>query len=200
MSRERVDESTRPGTTFEAEALPCLDAVYRFALRLTGSEVEAEDLTQETFLKAHRAWSQYTAGTHVKSWLFTICRNAFLRDRDRSRRHREIVVEQSGRSAPGETVQPVWATGGAAPDAALFDGLVDRAVLDEISRLDEDFRVPLLLSDVEGLRYAEIAEILEVPVGTVKSRLFRARRRLQEALYEYAVESGFLRPDGGGAE
>ena len=200
MRREPAAETARRGarasrgTSFEAEALPCLDAVYRFALRLTGSETEAEDLTQETFLKAHRSWGQYTSGTRVKSWLFTICRNTFLRDRARSRRHREIVAERSRGADSGDAVQPVWATGEMPPDAAFFTSLVDDSVLEEIARLDEDFRVPLLLSDVEGLTYAEIAEVTEVPVGTVKSRLFRARRRLQEALYAYAVESGFLRP------
>ena len=201
MNTEPTAGRPRQAGSFEAEALPCLDAVYRFALRLSGSEDEAEDLTQETFLKAQRAWAQYTPGTRVKSWLFTICRNAYLRDRARQKRHREIVAEQSAPARPGgDAVRPLWADGGAAPDADFFHALVDETVLTAISRLDEDFRAPLLLSDVEGLSYAEIAEITDVPVGTVKSRLFRARRRLQEALYDYAVETGFIRPEPRAAE
>ena len=94
---------------FEKEALPHLDAVYRFALRLTGAPDQAEDLVQETFLRAYRSWGQYTQGTRAKSWLFTICRNVFLRRRERAQRHDEIVSETADRSGAGPSlINPVW--------------------------------------------------------------------------------------------
>lgn len=183
--------------TFEAEALPHLDAVYRFALRLTGSPSEAEDLVQETFLRAYRAWDQYTLGTRAKSWLFTICRNAFLRQRERDVRRDEIVAE-AAQSEPEPEVAvneaPVFA--GRAdydPEGDFFRGLVDERILRAIDGLPGDFREAVVLSDLQGLTYQEIADVLEVPLGTVKSRLFRGRKLLQEQLYHFAVESGYIR-------
>lgn len=180
---------------FEAEAVPHLEAVYRFALRLTGSPDAADDLTQETFLRAYRAWHQYTPGTRAKSWLFTICRNLFLRQREREHRHAEVVDRESPRedTGVGDIVNPLWADVGATdPEGTFFDTIVDEKVLEAIDALPEEFRTPILLSDLEGLGYAEIAEVMEVPVGTVKSRLFRGRRRLQKDLYDYAREMGYV--------
>ena len=182
----------RPG--FEEEALPHLDAVYRFALRLSGGPDEAEDLVQETFLRAYRAWDQYERGTKAKSWLFTICRNVFLRKRERAQRHDEIVSESVDRSGTATSpINPIWVSAlGADPEGDFFDSIVDDRIIDAIGDLPEEYRVAVVLSDVEGLPYAEIAELLDVPVGTVKSRLFRGRRRLQEVLYDHAVEMGYL--------
>ena len=186
---------------FEEEALPHLDAVYRFALRLAGEPDQAEDLVQETFLRAYRAWDQYTRGTAAKSWLFTICRNVFLRRRERGKRHDEIVKENAAPSATGvDPVNPLWASvHGVDPEGEFFDSIVDQRILASIQELQEEFRAVVVLSDVEGLSYAEIAELLDIPVGTVKSRLFRGRRRLQRVLYEYAVEMGYV-PAGAAAE
>lgn len=184
--------------SFEAEALPHLDAVYRFAFKLAGSAGEAEDLVQETFLRAYRSWDQYTPGTRAKSWLFTICRNVFLRQQERSMRHRD-VVRQAGRetgTGPGDDPEnPLFATAYRRdPEGQFFHALIDDSILDAIERLPPDFREPVVLSDLEGLPYAEIAEVLDVPVGTVKSRLFRGRRLLQRELYEYAVGNGYIKP------
>ena len=182
--------------TFEQEALPHLDAVYRFALRLAGSPSEAEDLVQETFLRAFRAWHQYTLGTNAKSWLFTICRNVFLRGRERDVRRDELVTEAAQSSSDSETAareSPIFA--GRAdydPEGDFFRGLVDDRILEAIDRLPADFREAVVLSDLQDMSYQEIAGILDVPLGTVKSRLFRGRKLLQEELYEYAVESGFI--------
>lgn len=182
---------------FEEEAIPYLDAVYRFALRLTGAPDQAEDLVQETFLRAYRSWDQYTRGTAAKSWLFTICRNAFLRTLERSQRHEEIVRENVGRHGP-DPVDPVWlSANGVDPEGEFFDAIVDERIIDAIGALPEEFRSVVVLADVEGFSYAEIAELMDVPVGTVKSRLFRGRRRLQRALYEYAVEMGYISPRAG---
>ncbi len=189
--------ATSKAEAFEREALPHLDAVYRFALRLTGSQSEAEDLVQETFLRAFRAWDQYTLGTNAKSWLFTICRNAFLRGRERDTRRDELVAEAArSESDGGESVHesPIFA--GRAdydPEGDFFRGLVDDEILDAIDGLPADFREVVALSDLQEMSYQEVAQILDVPLGTVKSRLFRGRKMLQEALLEYARESGFLK-------
>lgn len=191
-----TDASARRAA-FEAEALPHLDAVYRFALRLAGSPAEAEDLVQETFLRAWRAWDQYTPGTRAKSWLFTICRNAYLRQRERDTRRDELVAE-AARAEPESEVAgselPVFA-GRAAydPEGDYFRGLVDERILEAIDELPTDFREAVVLSDLHGLSYQEVAAVLEVPLGTVKSRLFRGRKLLQTRLYEFARESGFIR-------
>lgn len=179
---------------FEEEALPHIDAVYRFALRLSGEPDRAEDLVQETFLRAYRSWDQYTRGTAAKSWLFTICRNVFLRQHERARRHDRVVEETAVREGAGdEAIGLLWGSmHGADPEGEFFDSLVDERILEAIEELPEDFRTAVLLSDVEGLPYADIAELVDVPVGTVKSRLFRGRRRLQEVLYDYAVEMGYV--------
>ncbi|MEJ2538607.1 MAG: sigma-70 family RNA polymerase sigma factor [Gemmatimonadota bacterium] len=186
---------------FREEALVHLDAVYRFALRLTGSPDRAEDLVQETFLRAYRAWERYERGTRARSWLFTIARNVFLRQEERGKRHDDIVRQETRGGLGGgagrdiDVVNPVWvSTMGRDPEGEFFDSIVDDEVLRAVDGLPEEFRTPLVLSDVEGLSYQEIAELMSVPVGTVKSRLFRARRRLQQELYEFAVEMGYLRP------
>jgi len=181
---------------FQEEALPHLDAVYRFALRLSGSPPAAEDLVQDTYFRAWRAWDQYTLGTNCKSWLFTICRNAFLRKRERSKRHDEILTEQAPDDP--ETLSrenPVFAASrDEDPEGDFFRSLVDDEVLDAIDELPEEYRTAVVLSDLEGLAYKEVAELMDVPVGTVKSRLFRGRRMLQEALYDYAVSMGYISP------
>lgn len=180
--------------TFSAEALPQMDAVYRFALRLSRDPDRAEDLTQETFLRAWRNWDKYTQGTKPKSWLFTICRNLFLRREERSRRHDEIVTgvaDKDPRQISRESTV-FMEVRNHDPEGDFWRQVVDREVLDAIDDLPERFREAVVLSDLEDLAYDEVAEVLEVPVGTVKSRLFRGRRILQERLYSYAVEQGIV--------
>lgn len=180
--------------SFEAEALPHLDAVYRFALRLTGSPGEAEDLVQETYLRAFRAWDQYTPGTRAKSWLFTICRNTFLRERERDVRRDELVAEAAHAQSDNDGGEMPLFAGGADydPEGDYFRRIVDDRVLAAIDRLPVDFREVVVLSDLQDLSYREIAGVVGVPVGTVKSRLFRGRKLLQEQLHDFARESGFI--------
>ena len=184
-------------TTFDSEAIPHLDAVYRFAFRLTGSAADAEDLVQETFLRAYRSWDRYEPGTRAKSWLFTICRNAFLRQRQHDSRRDEVMqkaVQTNGANDIGaETVlfMPAYQQD---PEGTFFFSVIDRTILEMIDRIPSEFREVVLLSDLEGLSYAEIADVLDVPIGTVKSRLFRGRRLLQEKLYNVATESGYVQP------
>lgn len=191
----------RPGknmkrAAFEQEAMAHMDAVYRFALRLSGDPDQANDLVQETYLRAWKAWDQYTAGTRAKSWLFTICRNVFLRQVERGNRHRATVEERAPRaslSGGGSVINPIWtSTAQKDPEGEFFDSIVDHDVLRAIDELPEEYRTAVVMSDVEGLPYADIAEATGVPVGTVKSRLFRGRRQLQMALYEFAVEMGYV--------
>jgi RNA polymerase sigma-70 factor, ECF subfamily len=188
------DEPRLSKEGFAEEALPWLDAVYRFSLRLTnGDRDAAEDLAQETFLRAHRFWHTFEGGTKIKSWLFTICRNTYLHERDRARNQRERPAAdldpRTEELASASAFQPE--VGG--PEREFFDALIDDEVVDAIDDLPEDFREVLVLSDLGDLKYSEIAEVLDVPVGTVKSRLFRARKLLQERLRDFAVRSGYVR-------
>src|SRR5438128_12595239 len=174
--------------SFEQEALVHLDALYRVALRLTGNAADADDLVQETMLKAYRSWDQYEKGTNAKRWLLTILRNSFINEYRRRTRHRETVdVDTIEPFAVFPEIQDED------PQGAFFDRIVDDEVLRAIDGLPEAFRETVVLSDVEGMSYQEIARILKVPVGTVKSRLFRARQMLQRKLYDYAVAVGDMK-------
>jgi RNA polymerase sigma-70 factor, ECF subfamily len=185
-------EPSTAGRSFDAEALPHLDALYRVALRLTGDPSQAEDLVQDTMLKAYRAWRQYRPGTNAKGWLLTILRNTFINDY--RRRKLEPVAMDLEAVEPHALYRAVEQSD---PEGAFFSKIVDAKVLEAIDALAPEFREVLVLSDIEGMRYAEIAETLQVPVGTVKSRLFRARRQLQGALYAHAVEMGYIKPREG---
>ena len=173
---------------FEAEALPHLDAVFRYAHALTGDPVRAEDLTQETMLKALRAWHQFERGSNARAWLLTIVRNTFINDY-RRRQHQGDTVDLAA-IEPYHVFQEVQDVD---PEGRFFASIIDDEVVRAIRALPEDFREVVLLSDVEGLPYAEIAKLLNVPIGTVKSRLFRARHALQQRLYHYAVEMGYVK-------
>jgi RNA polymerase sigma-70 factor, ECF subfamily len=179
---------------FVEEALPWLDAVYRFALRLTaGNEAEADDVTQEAFLRAYRHWHTYQRGSSARAWLFTIARNVFLRGRERqSRRAETLESELPGdvMANPSVTLLQDAATD---PEREFFASFVDDEVIRAIEQLPADFREVVVLSDMEGLNYAEISDVIGAPLGTVKSRLYRGRRQLQRLLYDYALEMGYTR-------
>jgi RNA polymerase sigma-70 factor, ECF subfamily len=185
---------TLRNTRFEAEALPWLDAVYRFALRLTGGiEAEAEDLTQETFLRAHRSWDTFEPGTNARSWLFTICRNVFLRQQQLRARLPESTNADLDTDLEAIAALDVFHDTAFDPEQRFFESLVDEEVTRALDSLPTEFREAVALSDVEGLGYNEIAEVLGVPKGTVKSRIFRGRRLLQRLLRAYALEMGYIR-------
>lgn len=173
---------------FEREALPHLDSVYRVALRLSGNEAQAEDLTQETMLKAYRAWHQYEEGTNVRAWLLTILRHTFINEYRKAQRAGPTVdVTELEKFTVFHEIQE------SDPEGRFFDQLVDDDIIEAIDRLPDEFRETLILSDVEGLPYAEIARVTDVPVGTVKSRLYRARQAMQRELYDYALEMGYIK-------
>ncbi len=179
---------------FTEEALPWLDAVYRFGLRLAaGDEEEAHDLVQETFLRAYRHWDTYAPGTRCRAWLFTICRNAFLRREEQ--RGRRVEVPESVLDYKAEALASTRTLDqlrDADPERSFFETIVDREVAEAVDRLPAEFRTAVVLSDLEGLSYAEIAEVLDVPIGTVKSRIYRGRRLLAAELHDYAREMGYL--------
>jgi len=175
---------------FEHEALPHLEALYRFALKLTsGSEMPAEDLVQEAYLRACRRWHAYQPGTNCRAWLMTILYRLYV---DWWRRERlwtdcgDAPLEEAG-AVEGEDLE-----------ADVFDTLLDEEVQQALGRLPEKLRVVVTLSDIEGLTYREVAQVLEIAEGTVKSRLSRARAQLRRTLLQYAQERGFLCATPGG--
>jgi RNA polymerase sigma-70 factor, ECF subfamily len=172
---------------FEGEALVHLDALYSFALKLTHSRDDAEDLVSETMLRALDRWEQYHLGTNIRAWLFTILYHAFV-SRRRRIDAREVQLPDDPDSWSALDVREEEN-----PEASYYDSFVDEEVMRAIEGLPDEYRTAVLLSDVQGLRYAEIAQILDIPEGTVKSRLFRGRRILQKQLRAYAYEMGYIK-------
>lgn len=173
--------------SFESTALPHLDSLYRFALGLAGDTQDAEDLVQETMLKAHRAWNRFRTGGNVRGWLMTILRNTFLNER---RRTRYANVTQDVTEIEAYTVFD--GVQDADPEGHFFGQLLDDSLWKAIDSLPVEYREVLVLRDVEGMTYDDIARLLEIRIGTVKSRLFRARKALQPILRDYAVQEGYV--------
>ena len=184
-----VDEATRTANRaqFESEALQHLDALYSFALKLTHARDDAEDLVSDTLLRAFERWEQYRLGTNIRAWLFTILYHSFV-----SRKRR---VDAREVQAPDD--EDGWsgyeAVGDADPEGRFYDSFLDDEITRAIDALPREYREAVILSDIHDLRYAEIAEVLGVPEGTVKSRLFRGRRILQKKLIGYAVDMGYIK-------
>ena len=174
---------------FEHEAIPWIDDVYRFALSLTRDESDADDIVQDTFLRAYRSWHTYLPGSDCRRWLFTICRNVFLRSRERTRPTVELdasevdslAIDSVHASSVREGIDDAFARLDLAP---AIDGA--------LAKVPEPFRSTLIIVDVEDQSYESAAEALGVPIGTVRSRLFRGRRLMQEQLLTYAVDAGFI--------
>jgi RNA polymerase sigma-70 factor (ECF subfamily) len=185
---------THQGTraeAFEQEALPWLDDVYRFALSLTRDEADAEDVVQDTFLRAYRSWDTYAVGSDCRRWLFTICRNAFLRSREREPRTIELRDGERDAFATGELSFPDAPRNGL--EDILFRTDVLPAIERALARVPAPFQSALVLVDVEDQSYETAAEILGIPIGTLRSRLFRGRRIMQELLVTHARDAGILR-------
>jgi RNA polymerase sigma-70 factor, ECF subfamily len=181
---------------FEEQAMVHTDGLYRCGLRLTGNIADADDLVQETYLRAYRFWEKYEQGTNVRAWLFRILKNCFINSY--RKQSKEPMM-----SMYDETVPQALADHSTGDNHALkglelhhhFDDEVAAAVLD----LAEEFRAVVVLSDIDGLTYREIAGIVDCPLGTVRSRLHRGRKLLQAKLSGYAQTHGFLCPTGGSA-
>jgi RNA polymerase sigma-70 factor (ECF subfamily) len=175
--------------TFEHEAIPWIDDVYRFALSLTRDESEADDVVQDTFLRAFRSWHTYLPGSDCRRWLFTICRNVFLRSRERAR----PTVELDSSEVDSLATDSVYAPRGRESFEDVYARLDLAPAIDgALAKIPEPFRSTLIIVDVEDQSYESAAETLGVPIGTVRSRLFRGRRLMQEQLQTYAVDAGFV--------
>jgi len=179
-----------PRAQFQAQALIHLDALYAAGIRLTRNPAEAEDLVQETMLRAWKNWAQFEAGTHCRAWLLRILRNTFINGYRRRRREREILTAEreqrlSDRFYSQECAR-TWADPVAGYERRNLSPIVDRA----LASLRPEFRMVVELSDLQSLSYREVAEIVGCPVGTVMSRLFRARRQLRDRLRDHAREHG----------
>ena len=189
-------QPNRTKQEFEELALQHLDPLYSAALRLTKNERDAEDLVQDTCMRAYRFFDKFERGTNIKAWLFKILTNTFI-NRYRRKVKERTVVEGVEREAVHERFVSRDATDFAAnPEQYFFDRLLSDDVLRAIDSLPIDFRLVVILADLQEFSYKEIAEILECPVGTVMSRLFRGRKLLQKNLREYAEGQGVFRHDG----
>jgi RNA polymerase sigma-70 factor (ECF subfamily) len=182
-----TDRDTQGRGQFETELLSHLDALYAFALKLSQARDDADDLVSETVVRALEKWRQYEPGTNLRAWLFTILYHAFVS------RKRRIEKREVHPSENREGWSAFDVVGENDPEGKFFDSFIDEEISAAIDALPEEYREAVLLSDVHDMRYAEIAEILGVPEGTVKSRLFRARRILQKKLLDYAVEMGYVK-------
>ncbi len=174
---------------FEEEFLPQLDALYNFAFHLTYNEDDANDLVQETFLKSYRFIDSYQQGTNAKAWLFKILKNGFINDyRRKSKRPKQVDFDplvNYSETDDESNVQVVDLR------QEMFQGLIGDEVTKALNDLPVDFRTVILLCDIEEFSYEEIAKIIDIPIGTVRSRLHRARNLLKEKLREYAMKEGY---------
>jgi RNA polymerase sigma-70 factor (ECF subfamily) len=176
---------------FAATALPLLPTIVRVATALTGDRADTEDLVQETFLRAYRHWNTFQPGSDCKSWLATICRHTFAELRRRA--NRSVAVEdQELESLAAARVHNAARAKGVDDMYSRLD--LGPAIATAIRALEPHYRDVVLLVDVDGFSYEEVATSLDVPVGTVRSRLYRARRQLQEALLDYAIDAGYASP------
>ena len=172
---------------FEEEALVHMDALYNFALKLARVRDDAEDLVSDTLLRAFERREQYRLGTNIRAWLFTILYHVFVS------RKRRIDAREVQQPEDTEGWALFEAVGEADPEGRFYDSFLDDEITRAIRSLPEEYRAAVVLSDLQGLRYAEIANALGVPEGTVKSRLFRGRRILQKKLRAYAADMGYIK-------
>jgi RNA polymerase sigma-70 factor (ECF subfamily) len=186
---------------FAEQAMEFMPQLYSAALRMTRNPSDAEDLVQETYLKAYRGFGGFQEGTNLKAWLYRILTNTFINSyRSKKRRPDETELDEVEDLYLYRRLGGLEAVNaGRSAEDELMDWFTDVEVKDAIEHLPENFRLAVLLADVEGFSYKEIAEILDIPIGTVMSRLHRGRKALQKELYEYASQRGLTdRPSGPG--
>ena len=175
---------------FESEALAHTDLLYNFALRMTGNSADADDLVQETYLKAYRFWDKYEPGTNIRAWLFRILKNSYI-NRYRKESKEPDTVDYDDVKDFYNTVRDSTVDSNDLQQA-VFGNLLDDEVARAVSDLPEDFRTVVILCDIEGLPYEEIAEFVDTPLGTVRSRLHRGRKLLRSKLVRYARNRGYV--------
>ena len=197
LAAETADLDDAQAAAFEDEALSHLDKLYSAALRMTRNPADAEDIVQETYAKAFASRHTFTMGTNLRAWLNRILTNTYINAYRKAQRapqstgDEEVSDWQLARAASHDS------TGLRSAEMEALDQTPDAAVAAAIAQLPENFRVAVLLSDVEGFSYKEIAEIMGTPIGTVMSRLNRGRAQLRDLLSDYARENGIARKDGG---
>jgi RNA polymerase sigma-70 factor, ECF subfamily len=174
---------------FEREALPHTDVLYNFALRMTNGSADAHDLVQETFLKAYRFWDKYEKGTNIRAWLFRIMKNSYINRYRRESKAPDTVdyedIQNFYQSIRAESTE------GNDLQRSVFSNLLDDDVANAMAALPDDFRTVVILCDIEGLTYEEIAAFVAIPLGTVRSRLHRGRNLLRAKLGSYAKQRGY---------
>jgi RNA polymerase sigma-70 factor, ECF subfamily len=182
---DRLDDTDDAlAARFQTDAVPLMDQLFGGALRLTRDRQDAEDLVQETMLRAYAGFRTFRAGTNLKAWLFRILNNTWINNyRKRQRRPVEVTVEDIADRSP---------TGWRSAEIEVLESLPDMEIQAALLALPEEFRMVVYYADVEGFSYAEIADIMNTPVGTVMSRMHRGRKRLRELLFALAVERGLL--------
>lgn len=191
MSTSKIAQMSKR-KEFESQAVPHMEALLRTALRMTKNEKDAEDLVQEAMVKAYRFWDKFEQGTNARAWLFRIMTNIFINNyRSKSRSPVSVNVDEIddsflyGQLARGKQSET--------PEQVLFSKIFDDDIKEAIENLPDDFRLVIVLSFLEGFSYQEIADITDLQLGTVKSRLHRGRKLLQKELYEYAVKNGYIK-------
>jgi len=185
----RNKKRTAHEIVFEEELLPHINALKTFAYHLSYNEEDANDLVQETYMKAHRFIDKYISGTNAKAWLFKILKNAYINQyRKKSKRPQQVDFEEIVNYHNSDDNS---GTGYHDLRAEIFENMMGDEVTIAINSLPIDFRTVVLLCDIEGFTYEEISKIIDVPIGTVRSRLFRARNMLKEKLLKYAQKIGY---------
>jgi len=194
VAESRATLSADDKKRFADQALPLLDSLYAAALRMTRNPADAEDLVQEAMLRAYRSFHQFEPGTNIKAWLFRILTNAYINVyRKRQREPLKIPQEDVEEFDLYQELKDHDPQFSSTPETIVLDSLVDSDILQAIDDLPEQFRLAVVLSDIEGFSYAEMAEIMEVPMGTVMSRLHRGRKALQKRLLDVARERGIVK-------
>jgi RNA polymerase sigma-70 factor, ECF subfamily len=184
-------EEQKLNQEFEREAVPHMDALYNYAIKMTGDSDDASDLIQETYLKAFRFWDKFEKGTNCKAWLFRIMKNTFINTYRKNTKEPDKVDYEEIENFY-ENIKPS-STDSAHLEKDIYDNLLDDELSSAISSLPEDFRTVVILCDIEGYTYDEIADFVDVPVGTVRSRLHRARKMLYTKLHKYASDKGYVK-------